>query len=169
MNEFSEDDYDRIVPGYHGTDPGNAASIVNYSFKIPESERNHLGDGVYFYENSIEYAKEWARETVDGAIAVIRSEIRLGKCLELHDPASRELIETAKEGLESRADSDVPLPVVINHIDRRHDLDTVRAVQPRYSSGKIAGDQPHYWITRIIICVKDPAAIEEVQIVYRGD
>lgn len=169
MNEFSEDDYDRIVPGYHGTNPGNAASIANYSFKIPDSEQNHLGDGAYFYENSIEYAKRWARETENGSIAVIRSEIRLGKCLELHDPASRDLIETVKEGLESHQGSDVPLPVVINYIDERHDLDTVRAVQPRHSSGKIAGDQPYYWITRIIICVKDPAAIEEAQIVYRGD
>lgn len=163
-------EYQRVIPdAYHGTDRRNAAGIMRSDFKISHSERNHLGTGVYFYDGSMAYAKEWARRKVgpQGEIAVIRATISMGRCLDLQDRGVEELVRVTIEGFRESGWKYVPLPVIVNHLAERHDIETVRAVQTNLASGRIDKDQPYYWVTRIVICVRRLENIGERQLVYQ--
>ena len=169
--EFSDADFTRVVPNaYHGTDLASASSIINYGFRISESEKLHFGDGVYFYDGNIEYAKDWARQKTSSGdkIGVIMASIEMARCLDLHHSEVWDLIETVKEGFAQNYGDDVPLPVIINHIAERHDVDTVRGVQQSRKRGRISQDFPYYRQTKIIICVKNLDNIDTYSLVYQG-
>lgn len=169
--EFSDADFTRVVPNaYHGTDLASASSIISYGFQISESEKLHFGDGVYFYDGNIEYAKDWARRKRSSGdkIGVIMASIEMARCLDLHHPEAWGLIKDVQEGFAQNNRDDVPLPVIVNHIAERYGVDTVRGVQPSRKRGRISQDFPYYWQTEIIICVKNLDNIDTCSLVYQG-
>ena len=74
------------VIGYHGTTVESAAKILESGFRLSRNPYDWLGDGVYFFQDGFERAKEWAREThTEEDVAVIAAEIHLSDCLDMLD------------------------------------------------------------------------------------
>ena len=60
-----------------------AGEISLEEWSLSENPYDWLGDGIYFWENNLRRAMEWAEEMVKGEPAVIEAEIRLGRCFDL--------------------------------------------------------------------------------------
>ncbi len=110
-----------FVLGFHGCDRAVADRVVaqREHLKPSENEYDWLGHGIYFRENNPGRAMDWAK---DQAIrlrgqgksfepAVVGAIIDLGKCLDLLNSASIELVERAYAFLkQGRENEGVPLP-----------------------------------------------------------
>jgi hypothetical protein len=96
-------DYHRTIIGYHGTHRKAATSLVNgAAFAASENDDDWLGHGIYFWEYAPQQAWSWARRRYgERHAAVIGAMIRLGRCLDLLDPANVGLLKEAHAGLES--------------------------------------------------------------------
>lgn len=82
--EIVYSEIDRIVHNaYHGTYAETARTILKKGFDISRGDKLHLGDGVYFYENSSELAWGWCSMKRISPAAVLKCTISLGKCLDL--------------------------------------------------------------------------------------
>ncbi|HET6251892.1 MAG TPA: hypothetical protein VFE47_29675 [Tepidisphaeraceae bacterium] len=110
-----------FVLGFHGCDRTLANRVVSHRehLKSSENEYDWLGHGIYFWENSPARAMIWAeaqaaRIRAKGGIfesAVIGAIIDLGKCLDLLNTASIDLVEQAYRLLKQVRDREgVPLP-----------------------------------------------------------
>lgn len=73
------------VNGFHGTSSNNVKKILSEGFKPSSNEYDWLGDGVYFFQDALERAWEWARKIHKENAAVIGAEIRLEDCIDLLD------------------------------------------------------------------------------------
>jgi hypothetical protein len=171
MDEPTFGEYKRIVPdAYHGTARANASSILNYGFRVKQSQRAHFGDGVYFFDGVMDYAIEWA-ERRHQTIAVIRAQIELERCLDLHNPRHVALINSVQSIFKKRG-KDVALPIIINYIAERHDVDTVRGTQVKTSSGfvpgTLQGQLPYFKVARPVICVREPSRIIGARLAYQS-
>jgi len=98
------DQFARIVLGYHGAKAGDSAAYANSllmgevnvaNWKLSTNDYDWLGDGIYFWEHSFERAQDWAGP--DGV--VIGAVIQLGKCLDLTDRQSTQLLRTTYDEL----------------------------------------------------------------------
>jgi len=110
-----------FVLGFHGCDRALAKRVVciRQHLKPSENEYDWLGHGIYFWENNPVRAMGWAKEQSLRARrkgkrfepAVIGAVIDLGKCLDLLNAASIELVERAYDYLKRvRKKENVPLP-----------------------------------------------------------
>lgn len=93
-------DYDRTVVAFHGTRRDIADALVaGTPFGKSENDDDWLGHGIYFWEYAPQQAWWWANLRYGKSkSAVVGALIRLGKCLDLLDPANAELLrETHKE------------------------------------------------------------------------
>ena len=108
-----------FVFGFHGADQAVALDILNgrTSFQHSNNSYDWLGQGVYFWENSLERARQYAEEDSrrrHSAIQepfVLGAVIDLGECLDLLDQKCLDLVRIAYLRLRQvMADSGQPLP-----------------------------------------------------------
>jgi len=88
-----------LVIGFHGCDVSVRDRLLNNEIGIEKSEKPYdwLGHGLYFWENNLERAHEWAAEKqLRGEIkeaAVIGAVIHLGVCCDFLDSSYINLLE----------------------------------------------------------------------------
>jgi hypothetical protein len=71
--------------GYHGTSNAAAQVVLRDGFRVSRNVYDWLGDGVYFFQDAPNRAREWAAQRYGSDGVVIRSIIRLDDCLDLLD------------------------------------------------------------------------------------
>ena len=71
--------------GYHGTSRRAARVVLRDGFRTSRNEYDWLGDGVYFFQDAPNRAREWAAQRYGSDGVVIRSIIRLDDCMDLLD------------------------------------------------------------------------------------
>ncbi len=99
------------VTGYHGTSSVMADIIERDGFRLSRNDYDWLGDGVYFFQDGLLRAWQWARERHGDDAAVIGAEIRLVDCMDLLDVGNYEVLSNAFDeyvGLLGRAGRAVP-------------------------------------------------------------
>ena len=92
-----------IVFGYHGCDADLAGRVVSGKADLFKSESIYewLGHGIYFWEDSPDRARRWAIEKMEAGThgirkpAVLGAIIDLGRCLNLIDSESLDLVKQA--------------------------------------------------------------------------
>lgn len=96
-----------LLIGFHGCDLDTYKNVLYQHDNLKKSNNSYdwLGNGVYFWENSIERAKEWAISHCERYNknhpyekpknpAVIGAVISLGHCLDLTDYGSSRILKT---------------------------------------------------------------------------
>ena len=73
------------VAGFHGTTWSSAEEILKDGFRLSQNPYDWLGDGVYFFQDGLERAWEWAIEHHGEEAVVIGAEILLVDCLDMLD------------------------------------------------------------------------------------
>lgn len=109
------------------------------NLKVSSNLWDWLGDGIYFWEDSLDRAIVWAERLHPGEAAVIETRVRLGRCLDLFDTKWVPALKAAYEDLASvckRKGQILPVNhggnhgldrAVINNIcENSYDFDTVR-------------------------------------------
>lgn len=94
-----------FVYGFHGTDKTIATEILLHKAKFIESNNDYdwLGRGVYFWENSVERAKQYAVESSQRKNSkiqepfVLGAVLDLGNCLDLLDQKHLDFLQIAYE------------------------------------------------------------------------
>lgn len=93
-------DYDRTVVAFHGTRRAAAENLVaGIPFGRSENDHDWLGHGIYFWEYAPQQAWWWAEKKYGADAAVVGALIRLGRCLDLLDPANGDLLRFAYSDL----------------------------------------------------------------------
>jgi len=98
------------VVGYHGCHRDFARDLVAgrvsaEEWKASQNEYDWLGEGIYFWEHAPGRAWQWARARYGDNGAVVATEIRLGRCLDLADTAFTGLLEGAYEDIKNLYES----------------------------------------------------------------
>ncbi len=97
-----------IVYGFHGLDKDIAISILNQKseFKHSNNKYDWLGNGVYFWENNLERAHQYALQDSQRAASnvkdpfVLGAVIELGNCLDLLDQKYNDFLKEAYQQLK---------------------------------------------------------------------
>ena len=76
---------DPIVVGYHGTSIRSAEAVIRDGFRLSQNSYDWLGDGVYFFQDALNRAWEWAASSYPDEPAVIGAELVLVDCMDLLD------------------------------------------------------------------------------------
>lgn len=90
-----------LVLAYHGCDADVAARAISGDEHLLPSSQDYdwLGGGIYFWEDSVDRAWQWAEEGAKTrrirTPAVVGAAIQLGNCLNLIDPAALEIVRAA--------------------------------------------------------------------------
>ena len=93
-------DYDRTVIAFHGTTKEAAERLVRgVPFARSENNDDWLGHGIYFWEYAPQQAWWWAERRYGEEAAVVDALVRLGRCLDLLDPANARLLVEAHSDL----------------------------------------------------------------------
>jgi hypothetical protein len=109
-----------IVYGFHGMDRDAAIKILNQESDFIHSSNDYdwLGNGVYFWENNLERAKQYAEEdrkrrnTKIKEPFVLGAVIELGNCLDLLDQKGLDFIKECHQLLvEDLKAENKPIPV----------------------------------------------------------
>ncbi len=96
-----------IILGYHGCNRTTAQDILSGAKKhlIPsDSNREWLGKGVYFWENSYDLALKWAERHYPDAPDVLGAIIIPGQCLDLTDSECSEALSVFGDLFENLYD-----------------------------------------------------------------
>jgi len=102
-----------IVVGYHACQRDHADVILRdrNAWQPSRNAYDWLGDGIYFWENNLRRAREWARDVIQGPSAILRAEIDLGRCLDLAETEFlREIEETHRRLLRVYRENGWKLP-----------------------------------------------------------
>lgn len=106
-----------LVLGFHGCDKSIANNLISNYSDIKKSEKPYdwLGHGMYFWENNLERAWEWANDKEEkGEIkeaAVVGAVINLGICLDLLDSKYLNIISAYYELMKANYQAiNKPLP-----------------------------------------------------------
>ena len=106
-----------LILGFHGTDEEVALKVVSKTQHLKASKNNWdwLGHGVYFWENSLERAREYVQAAQSQSRSKIRTPtvlgavLELGRCLDLLDYRNFELLGQAYITLgQTRKGVDLP-------------------------------------------------------------
>lgn len=111
-----------IVFGFHGCHKDIYEKVISGEIDLQPSDKKYhwLGNGVYFWEGSLERGKAWARQLYGDDGRVLGAVIDLGNCLDLTDSGSAEFLQMAYNRLKLQteiAGEDMP----INHGERKSD------------------------------------------------
>jgi hypothetical protein len=107
------------VFGFHGLDKDIAFDILTQKKEFKHSSNDHdwLANGVYFWENNLERAKQYAIEDMSRKDSKIKTPfvlgaiIDLGNCLDLLDQKNLDLLKIAYEELKKDLKQQkLPLP-----------------------------------------------------------
>ena len=92
-----------LVLGFHGCDEKTYEKVIHESEALKPSKNSYdwLGNGIYFWENNYERAKEWAESKHKGKGKVIGAVLDLGYCLNLTDYGSSEILNYGYEALKA--------------------------------------------------------------------
>lgn len=96
-----------LILGFHGCDKETFNKVLydHESLKTSNNTYDWLGNGIYFWENSLSRAIDWANSKFEvGNAYVIGAVLDMGYCLNLMDYGSAKILQTGYEIL--RADSD---------------------------------------------------------------
>jgi hypothetical protein len=100
-----------VTIGYHGTRMSLAATILSDGFMPSTNEYDWLGDGVYFFQDAPNRAREWAEECYAEDSVVIGAEIELRDCIDLIDTGWSEVLADVYDSyLEKLKSEGIPLP-----------------------------------------------------------
>ncbi len=185
-------DYHRTVVAYHGTDRQTAARLVSGAAFDPSTNRDDwLGHGIYLWEYAPQQAWRWAErrhgDHGDKQPAVVGALVRLGRCLDLLDPANMQVLRAGYEELmEGLEEAGVEAPrnmnthkfldcAVFNAIHAKADMedvgyDSTRAVFVPMRNGRLPRMWPRSAVFEgghIQLCVRQPANILAVWSVKR--
>jgi hypothetical protein len=102
-----------IVYGFHGIDKKAALRILNGEDRFRHSDNNYdwLGTGIYFWENNLERARQYALEDQQRAGStisdpfVLGTVLELGKCLDLLDQKYNDFLKVAYEQLKENLEA----------------------------------------------------------------
>lgn len=102
-----------LIIGFHGCDTITADKVLHMNEKLKPSHNSYdwLGNGIYFWENSLKRAEEWAisycnrynkshSDYPPKEPAVIGAVICLGHCLDLTDYGSSDILRNGYEILK---------------------------------------------------------------------
>jgi len=160
--------YDKIVPdAFHGTSDANAGLILKQnSFRSGNNERSYLGDGVYFFESSIEEARKWATGRFkDEKICVLRATLHLGKCLNLQEFEHQKLVFEVKEKLLKLdiKEEELTDALLINFFARQFDIDSVKAIIVKDRLETFFKGSKFFRHIQVIICMKNMSRIQDIE------
>ena len=88
---------EHVVVGYHGTSVQAAQAVIREGFRLSKNRYDWLGDGVYFFQDALSRAWEWADAHHPGEPAVIGAELDLDGCMDLLDTAWNSLLADAHD------------------------------------------------------------------------
>ena len=175
-----------LVLGFHGCDETVYEQVICQGKHLKQSENSYdwLGHGIYFWENSYERAWDWAQKSPKiERPAVIGAVIDLGKCLNLTDYASTEILKRGYAILQLRcqnANQEIPKnkpsqrtsDILLRDLDcaviqQIHDFHTLHNIEP-YDSvrGIFVEGQPIYpgsefrEKTHVQLCIVNPNCIK---------
>ena len=103
-----------LVFGFHGCRESVYDKVLYQGEQLRWSTNKYdwLGNGIYFWENSLQRASNWARSRYGEEGRVIGAILDLGHCLDLLDCASNDVLRFAYNLLKTRYEhSGQPLPV----------------------------------------------------------
>ncbi len=178
-----------LVIGFHGCSQETYKEVIYYCQELRASNNVYdwLGNGIYFWENNLARAKEWAERRYGDDAAVIGAVIDLGYCLNLTDSASEEILRDGYRTLELLCkDAGIDMPknrrslktkdillrdldcAVIQTIQRTHVADANNEDESGFDSVRgvfVEGDEPYPGSafcskTHIQICVCNPNCIK---------
>ncbi len=124
-----------LTLGFHGCDIETYKKVLYYhkSLKPSKNLYDWLGNGIYFWENSYERAKQWAEDycnrynkrnpnSTPKIPAVIGAVISLGYCLNLSDYKSNVILQLGYDLLKINCEAtDMAMPINKN-INNNNDL-----------------------------------------------
>lgn len=127
-----------LVLGFHGCDRHTFENVLyrHKELQISDNPWDWLGPGIYFWENNIERAWQWAEDLCQrkgsGQPAVIGAVIDLGHCLNLTDGAFSAQVAQAYDYLCTYCES-IGTPLPSNHggvdlLQRELDCAVIRQV-----------------------------------------
>lgn len=107
-----------LVLAYHGCDRKTAQKLLGGSpFQPSKKDYDWLGAGIYFWENDVVRANQWAteaRRNFDHP-SVVGAVIELGNCLDLTTQAGIDAVKLAHHQFIAMADrKGVPIPVNVD-------------------------------------------------------
>ena len=103
-----------LVIGFHGCNKRVYEKVVIDGEQLKASENTYdwLGHGIYFWEQNLERAEEWAKRRHKDDAAVIGAVIDLGLCLNLTDSASAVYLKNGFRVLKARCQiAGVEMPI----------------------------------------------------------
>jgi hypothetical protein len=166
--------------GYHGTSRTVAQIVLRDGFRFSRNAYDWLGDGVYFFQDAPNRAREWAAQRYGSDGVVIRSVIRLEDCLDLLDIQWNVFLEAAYTSLvdiAQQAGAQLPRQTSGAHrLDRavvNHAVSFLAAQQGmpvRAVRGVFGGGQPVFPGSAILdrahvqIAVRDASSIESSEL-----
>jgi hypothetical protein len=109
-----------IVYGFHGIDKSSAYKILTQEDNFHHSDNKYdwLGNGVYFWENNLERAKQYAiqdNKRTESSVKepfVLGAVLELGNCLDLLDQKYNDFLKLAYQQLkQDLVAEDIALPV----------------------------------------------------------
>ena len=180
-----------LVLAFHGCDKSTYDSILTNNEILHNSTNSYdwLGNGMYFWEQNLERAWQWAQESAENAHssvkdpAVVGAVIDMGYCLNLLDSRSIELLQKQYEVFRLKMElSNQPIPrnkntrnnkdMLLRYLDCAviEDLHTERESQQLRPFDTVRGlfqeGEPIYETsgflekTHIQICVRNPNCIK---------
>lgn len=143
-----------LVVGFHGCSKDTFNTVIHENTPLRQSDNTYdwLGNGIYFWENSLDRAWQWAKNhNGDDNAAVIGAVIDLGRCLNLTDSGSEKILQEGYELLKSFYD-DLGIELPKNHTIRDakdillRDLDcaVIQRVQYMFMAEDEFSDTPFY-------------------------
>lgn len=102
-----------LVLGFHGCNKETYENVIFKGQQLKRSENLYdwLGNGVYFWGQNLERAQQWAEQRYHADAAVIGAVIDLGRCLNITDSASANVLRIGYQSLKSYCEkSGIPLP-----------------------------------------------------------
>jgi len=102
-----------LVLGFHGCNTSVFEKVIldNQSLDFSKNSYDWLGNGIYFWEQNLERAVEWAKDRYKDKYAVIGAVIDLGNCLNLTDNKNIDIVRKDYNILVQRFElANLPLP-----------------------------------------------------------
>jgi hypothetical protein len=167
------------ICGFHGTSAAAAEVILQEGFTLSRNDYDWLGDGIYFFQDAPERARQWAEKLHPESPAVVRALIRLEDCMDLLDVSWARFLNEAYDLFLKHLKAAVqPLPVqtrgahrldrdVINYAvgilaEKGFHIRTVRAAF--VEGAPIFPNSALFDHSHVQIAVRDPNLIERAEI-----